>query len=310
MSNFFEKSVVYVVYLCCNSNRRVINIKLSYNKKAKDPIYYAQIGIRNGKKTTTRNVKSFGKHSELLKKTDDPLAYVKEEIKKMNEEHRLGKVEYKLTADFNEYLKKTDEEFSSSTQLNIGYFFIQYIINDLSLKNYFKIRSQERKITFDCYTIFRFLTYARILDPKSKFATWNTVKTYYEQPDFDYQHILRYMDLIAEDAEGYLTWLYKKSNQCVKRDTSVLYYDCTNYYFECEREDEEYVDEVTGEVLPGLRRYGVSKENRPNPIVQMGLFMDRNGIPITMSINPGNTNEQTTAIPLESEVLKWVKYFL
>ena len=279
-------------------------MKLSYNKKSKDPTYYAQVGIRNGKKTTTRNVRNFGKHSELLKITDDPLAYVKAEIEKMNEEQRVGKVSYELTADFNEYVKKTDETSSSSTWLNIGYFLIQNIFKDLSLKTYFRQRAKDRKYTFDCYTISRFLTYARILDPSSKHATWNKLETYYEKPGFDYQHILRFMDVLAEDPEGYLRWLYDNSNKCVKRDSSVLYYDCTNFYFECEREDEDYVDEVTGEIIHGFRQYGFSKEHRPNPIVEMGLFMDHDGIPITMCLHPGNTNEQTTAIPLESEVLK------
>ena len=90
-------------------------MKLFYDKRAKDPTYYAQQGIRNGKKTTTRNVRNFGKHSELLKITDDPLAYVKDEIQKMNEEYRVGKVTFNLTADFN-------DEASSSTWINIGYF--------------------------------------------------------------------------------------------------------------------------------------------------------------------------------------------
>ena len=91
-----------------------------------------------------------------------------------------------------------------------------------------------------------------------------------------------------------------------KRDSSVLYYDCTNFYFECEKEDDVVVDEVTGEIMAGLRKYGVSKEHRPNPIVEMGLFMDKNGIPISMCIHPGNTSEQLTAVPLEKEILKMI----
>ena len=96
-------------------------MKLFYNKNSKDPIYYAQIGIRNGKKVTTRNVKRFGKHSELLEITDDPLSYVKEEIRKMNEEYRVGKVEYTISTNYNERVEQTDDEASSSTGLNIGY---------------------------------------------------------------------------------------------------------------------------------------------------------------------------------------------
>ena len=279
-------------------------MKLFYNKNSKDPIYYAQQGIRNGEKTTTRNVKKFGKHSELLKITDDPLTYVKEEIQKMNEEYRSGKVNFTLSADFNERVPHTQDTASSSTWLNIGYFFLQDILKDLKLKDFFREKTLGRKTTFDCYTIHRFLTYARILDPLSKFATWHRLDTYYEKPDFDYQHILRFMDLLEENYDDYLAWLYRQSNSIVKRDTSVLYYDCSNFYFECEQADEEIVDEVTGEVVRGMRQYGISKEHRPNPIVEMGLFMDSRGIPITMCLHPGNTGEQLTAIPLEQEILK------
>ncbi len=279
-------------------------MKLYFDKRLKDPTYYAQQGFRNGKKTTTRNVKNFGKHSELLKITDDPEAYVREEIRKMNEEYRVGRVSYTLTADFNERVAHTDNKTSSPTWSNIGYFFLQDIMKGLNLKEFFKQKTMDRKITFDCYTISRFLTYARILDPGSKLDTWNHLDSYYEKPDFDYQHILRFMDLLDENYDDYLAWLYQNSNSVVKRDSSVLYYDCTNFYFESEQPDEDVVDEVTGEVIHGLRKYGVSKEHRPNPIVEMGLFMDKNGIPITMCLHPGNTSEQVTAIPLEKEVLK------
>ncbi len=279
-------------------------MKLYYDKRLKDPTYYAQQGIRNGKKTTTRNIKKFGKHSELLKITDDPLSYAKEEIRKMNEEYRVGRVSFQLTADFNEKVSHTLEEASSVTWVNIGYFFLQHMMEGLRLREFFRKITLGRKVTFDCFTISRFLTYARILDPCSKYAVWNRLSSYYEQPDFDYQHILRFMDLLADNYNNYLAWLYKNSSSIVKRDTSVLYYDCTNFYFESEQPDEDVVDEVTGEVIHGLRKYGMSKEHRPNPIVEMGLFMDGRGIPITMSLHPGNTNEQLTAVPLEEEVVK------
>ena len=278
-------------------------MKLFYNKNSKDPIYYAQQGIRNGTKTTTRNVRKFGKHSELLKITDDPLAYVKEELRKMNEEYRVGKVDFAISADFNERVKHSSDTASSSNWLNIGYFFLQAFLGKLRLQDFFREKTDGRRITFDCYTIHRFLTYARILDPLSKYAIWHKLDSYYEKPGFDYQHILRFMDLLEENYDDYLAWLYRQSNTIAKRDTSVLYYDCTNFYFECEQEDEDIVDEVTGEVMKGLRQYDRCKEHRPNPIVEMGLFMDSQGIPITMCLHPGSTSEQLTAVPLEKEVL-------
>lgn len=279
-------------------------MKLYYDKRLKDPTYYAQHGIRNGKKTTTRNVRNFGKHSELLKITVDPLAYVNEELKKMNEEYRIGKLEINFTVDFNEKVKKTTCEASASEYKNIGYFILQYIMKGLNLKKFFMQNILDRKVTYDSFTILRFLIYARILYPGSKLLTWSKLEDYYEQPEFDYQHILRFMDLLEEHYDDYLSWLYKNSNSILKRDSSVIYYDCTNFYCECEQPDEDVVDEVTGEVIEGLRKFGVSKEHRPNPIVEMGLFMDKQGIPITMGIHPGNTSEQVTAIPLEKEVVK------
>lgn len=279
-------------------------MKIYFDKRLKDPTYYGQQGFRNGKKVTSKNIINFGKHSELLKITDDPEAYVREEIRKWNEEYRSGRVEYTLSADFNQRVPHTDNPSSSSVWLNIGYFFLQNLMKGLRLKDFFRQKTEGRKITFDCYTISRFLTYARILDPLSKYATWHKLDTYYEQPDFDYQHILRFMDLLEENYDDYLAWLFKHSNTIVKRETSVLYYDCSNFYFESERPDEDVIDEVTGEILKGMRQYGFSKEHRPNPIVEMGLFMDSRGIPITMCLHPGNTSEQLTAIPLERDVMK------
>ena len=303
MSNFFILDVVCVVCIWYN-HIGVPVMKLYFDKRAKDPTYYAQQGIRNGKKTTTRNVRNFGKHSELLKITDDPLAYVKEEIKKMNEEYRVGRVEYDFKADFNERVESTEDEASMSKDLNIGYFFLQEVMQHLQLRDFFAEATNRNKYRFDPYTILRFLTYDRILDPGSKLHTWEQLEKYYEQPSFGYHQILRCMDILSDNYDGYLRWLYENSDSVVKRDSSVLYYDCTNFYFECEKEDETVVDEVTGEIMQGLRKYGVSKEHRPNPIVEMGLFMDRNGIPISMCLHPGNTNEQTTAIPLEKEIIK------
>lgn len=279
-------------------------MKLWYDKRVADPIYYAQQGVRNGKKVSSKNVKRIGKHSELLKITDDPLAYAQAEIARMNEEYRVGRVQFDLKCDFNERVKKTERESSRSTAVNTGYFFLQNIMGQLKLKEFFSQITSDRKMTYSCYDINRFLTYARILDPRSKYGTWDHLDTYYEKPDFSYHHIIRFMDVLEEHYDEYLTWLYQQSNNVVPRQTSVMYYDCTNFYFETEREDEEVIDPVTGEIMKGLRQYGVSKEHRPNPIVEMGLFMDQRGIPVSMCLHPGNTSEQLTAVPLERDIVK------
>ena len=106
--------------------------------------------------------------------------------------------------------------------------------------------------------------------PASKLHTWEHLDKYYEKPYFDYHQILRCMDLLNDSYDEYPRWTFDRSNTVANRDTSVLYYDCTNFYFECEKEGDNVIDEVTGEVMSGLRKYGVSKEHRPNPIVEMG----------------------------------------
>jgi len=282
-------------------------MKLSYDRKSKDPTYFIQIGIRNGKKTTTKNIKRIGKHSELLLITSDPLAYAKDQVIKFNQEYKEGKVDMSFKVDFNEKLSATTIIASNSTLLNVGYFILQKIYQDLGLKNFFADLQSSSKITFDCDTINRFLSFARILDPKSKLGTFDRLGSYYEKPSFEYHQLLRFMDLLEENYDSYLECLFLNSNNIIKRNTAVCYFDCTNYYFESEDEDDEYLDEVTGEILKGLRRYGPSKEHRPNPIVQMGLFMDGNGIPISMCINSGSDNEQKCAIPLEEKITKMFK---
>ena len=280
------------------------SMKLYYDKRLKDPTYYIQQGFRNGKKTTTKNIKRLGKHSELLLITDDPLEYAKNEVKKMNEEYRSGRSEFIVTMDFNERIPSTDSPCSNSTSLNIGYLYLKDIYAKLNLSDFFKSVSSERKITYDCNKICQFLTYARILDPASKYGTYDKLDTYYEKPQVEYQHMIRFLDILDRNSDKYLKHLFDNSENIVKRDTSVMYYDCTNYFFEAEKPDEEIIDEVTGEIILGLRQFGISKENKTSPIVEMGLIMDSRGIPISMCIHPGNTNEQLTAVPLEKEVIK------
>lgn len=280
------------------------SMKLYYDKRLKDPTYYIQQGFRNGKKTTTKNIKRLGKHSELLLITDNPLEYAKNEVKKMNEEYRSGRSEFIVTMDFNERIPSADSPCSNSTSLNIGYLYLKDIYAKLNLSDFFKSVSSDRKITYDCNKICQFLTYARILDPASKYGTYDKLDTYYEKPQVEYQHMIRFLDILDRNSDKYLKHLFDNSENIVKRDTSVMYYDCTNYFFETEKPDEEIVDEVTGEIILGLRQFGISKENKTSPIVEMGLIMDSRGIPISMCIHPGNTNEQLTAVPLEKEVIK------
>ena len=134
------------------------------------------------------------------------------------------------------------------------------------------------------------LLYNRIIFPSSKLATYNLSKKFIEQPNFELQHIYRALEVIAKENDFVQSELYKNSLKYSKRNTGILYYDCTNYFFEIEQEE-------------CLKQYGPSKEHRPNPIVQMGLFMDGDGIPLAFNITSGNTNEQTTLTPTEKKIL-------
>ncbi|VDN47998.1 transposase (fragment) [Petrocella atlantisensis] len=135
------------------------------------------------------------------------------------------------------------------------------------------------------------MIYGRILFPSSKLCTFESSKRLLEQPNFELQNIYRSLEVIAKESDFIQSQLYKNSLAVSKRNDRILYYDCTNYFFEIEQED-------------GLKQYGPSKENRPNPIVEMGLFMDGDGIPLAFNIHSGNTNEQVTLKPLEKQIIE------
>ena len=282
-------------------------MKLNYDRKSKDPTYFIQIGFRNGKKTSTRNVSRIGKHSELLAQgIENPLSYARQKVAQANEQQKNGKVSMDVKIDFSEKVLASDAMSSVSTSLGIGYFFLQAVYNQLNIHDFFKHAVEETKITFDPNEINRFLTFARILSPRSKLGTYDHLDQYFEQPSFGYQHILRTMDILYSNYDAYISYLYEQSENIIKRDQSVCYFDCTNYYFETETEDS-IVDEVTGEILKGLRLSGPSKEHRPNPLVEMGLFIDAKGIPVSMCMAAGSDSEQTLAIPLEKKITQMFK---
>ena len=278
-------------------------IHLTYNKKVEDPIYYAQISVRHGKTVSSRTIKRIGKHSELLQITDDPLSYAQNEVANLDASYKEDiDTKMDIAVNFKQKVPATNNIASQSTARNIGYFYIQYILSQLQLKAYCAEIMKDRKAKYDAYGILRFISYARILHPASKLATCRNLSEYYEKPDISHQQVLRFMDVLSDHYNDYLEHLFVKSSRLVKRNTDICYYDCTNFYFEIEKEDEDYIDPVTGEIVSGLRKYGFSKEHRPNPIVGMGLFMDADGLPITMCLYSGANNEQITALPLEKQM--------
>ena len=243
-----------------------------------DAILYYAVSIRKGKKTTSKNVRRIGRLSELKKEYTDPIAHFRAEAKRLTDEGR-SESSFEIPANLMlDPMKKC--------RVMLGYIFPQSVYYSLGLDMVMRGIRNESKATYDFNRIMRDLIIGRVLSPLSKSSTYEKAFSFPEPPDYDLQHVYRSLSLMAKSFDLIEEKAFKGMKKYADVDTSVTYYDCTNFYFEIEEED-------------GFRTYGKSKENRPNPIVQMGLFLDRNGLPISMCINPGRTNEQKTMIPLE-----------
>lgn len=243
-----------------------------------DAILYYAVSIRKGKKTTSKNVRRIGRLSELKKEYTDPIAHFRAEAKRLTDE---GRSESSFEIPANLMLDPMKKR-----RVMLGYIFPQSVYYSLGLDMVMRGIRNESKATYDFNRIMRDLIIGRVLSPLSKSSTYEKAFSFPEPPDYDLQHVYRSLSLMAKSFDLIEGKAFKGMKKYADVDTSVTYYDCTNFYFEIEEED-------------GFRTYGKSKENRPNPIVQMGLFLDRNGLPISMCINPGRTNEQKTMIPLE-----------
>jgi transposase len=194
----------------------------------------------------------------------------------------------KVTVEFS---KAACIPLNQQRSFHAGYLFLQSLCTQLRLDKICRTIKGRHRFKYDLNAIFTDLVYARILSPASKLGSYDFCQTLLEAPKYSLQDVYRALSVISEESEFIQSELYKNSNYVHPRNNRILYYDCTNYYFEIEDEDD-------------FRRYGKSKENRPNPIVTMGLFMDADGIPLAFDIFPGNQNEQTTLKPLESKILQ------
>lgn len=242
---------------------------------------------KNGKRTTCiyENLGTLDK-IKLRAGDEDPLVWLDNYVKELNKKNKEEKIPIIIRKDPSKII---DKNLLSS--FNVGYLFLQDIYYKLNLDKICNKISDQHQFKFDLNDIMTKLIYSRILFPSSKLKMLELSKKFLEQPNFDYQHIERALPVICKNMDFIQSELYKNSNKYMERNNKILYYDCTNYFFEIEEES-------------GLKQYGKSKENRPNPIVQMGLFMDGNGIPLAFDITPGNTNEQTTLQPLEEKIIK------
>ena len=264
-------------------------MRLKITKTNSDTNYYVikDIKTHSGKRTTMIYEK-LGNEQDLLKKSngEDILKWIKKYIKDLNEKEKEHRNDILIKKSPSKIIPK-DKQFC----FNVGYVFLQDIYHSLRLNNICSEISDKYKFNYDLDNILSRLVYSRIIYPSSKLATFELSKKYIEQPNFELHDIYRALEVIAKETDFIQSELYKNSLKVSKRNTNILYYDCTNYFFEIEQES-------------GLRQYGPSKEHRPNPITQMGLFMDGDGIPLAFSITAGNTNEQTTLTPLEEKILE------
>jgi transposase len=262
-------------------------MRLSISKSPNAISYYVIKDCYINGKRTTKIVEKLGTHDDLLKKLDgkDPVEWAKDYINELNKKENKEKQEVIVKYSPIKQIPKDQQN-----SFNGGYLFLQQIYHELGFHNICKDISDRYDFSFNLDSILSRLVYGRIIFPSSKLATHKLSSRYIEQPDFDLQHIYRSLDVISKETDFIQSELYKNSLKVSKRNTGILYYDCTNYFFESEEES-------------GFRQYGMSKEHRPNPIVQMGLFMDGDGIPLAFTINKGNTNEQQTLKPLEKKIL-------
>lgn len=263
-------------------------MRLKITKTKSDTNYYIiKDVIKNGKRTT-EIFEKLGNIGQISKRSngEEPLVWVNKYIENLNCNLKQGNEQILIKKSTSFLLPKNVQ-----TTFNGGYIFLQKIYYALKLDKTCNQISKKYKFEYDLNSILSRLIYTRILEPCSKLSSLESAKKLIEQPNFELQHIYRALEVIAEQTDFIESEVYRNSLNLVERNTKILYYDCTNYFFETEQAE-------------GIKQYGVSKEHRPSPIVQMGLFMDGNGFPLAFCINPGNTNEQTTLKPLEKQIIE------
>ena len=263
-----------------------MRLKITKSKNAAS-LYVIKDVIRNGKRTT-KIVEKLGTLEELKKKlkNEDPIEWSKKYIKRLNDQEKINTRKIIIEKSQNKLIEREKQ-----TLYNCGYLFLEKIYYKLQLNNICEKISKKYQFKFDLNSILSNLIYTRIIEPSSKLSSFEASKKFIEQPNYELHDIYRALEVISKETEFIEAEVYKNSLDVVNRNTKILYYDCTNYFFEIEQAE-------------GLKQYGLSKENRPNPITQMGLFMDGDGFPLAFNVNSGNTNEQTTLKPLEKQIIK------
>lgn len=263
-------------------------MKVSISKSKNTTIYYLSRSVRVGNKTTTKTVEKIGTYDEIKKVCGDmdPLDWAKEYAAKRTAEEKAHKQDIIMRYSSSALIDKNVRR-----SCNADYLFLQDIHYSLGLDKICNSISEKYKFDYDLNDILSMLVYSRIIAPGSKLSSLENAQKFLEQPKCELHQVYRALEVIAKENDFFQAELYKNSQKVVNRKKEVLYYDCTNYYFEIENEDV-------------FRKYSVSKEHRPNPIVQMGMFMDADGIPLAFSVFDGNQNEQSSMSPLEQKIIK------
>ena len=264
-------------------------VSITGNKGNQD-VYIKQSYRKDNGKTSSRIYKKLGKYNTLLEQFSgnekELMNWAKKEAEKETLAYNQQKEKVSLSLS-----PLARIPFDEERVFNIGYLFLQKICSELRIDNICRNIRNHHKFTYDFHAILTDLIYTRILAPSSKLSSYKYCHSLLEPPKYSLQDLYRALSILAEESDFIQEELYKNSNFIHPRNSKILYYDCTNYYFEIEAEDD-------------IKKYGKSKEHRPNPIVTMGLFMDADGIPLAFDIFPGNQNEQLTLKPIEKKVIK------
>ena len=273
-------------------------MKLFIHKSKSNTILYMAKTYRNSEgKSTSKIIERLGTLDEVKEKANglDPIVWAKRYISEKTKEENEDNITY------SEKLVEGKDLSSEQKVFNLGHVFLRKIFEELELNKLCNQIKNKYNFEYNLSDILEDLICTRIMYPSSKYSSFEEAHRFLRQPKYHLHDVYRALDIIQKEKEFIEQWCYEKSlNIIPKRNTKVLYYDCTNYFFEIELEDEDNLD--TGK--KGLRKFGKNKENRPLPIVEMGLFIDGNGYPLAFNISSGNTNEQTTLRPLEKQIMK------
>ncbi len=268
-------------------------MKLTISKsKNAESFYITMSYINSDGKSTSKTIRKLGTLEDLSKELntdrDGVVAWAKEHVRLETEKYKKDKEAKTVLIPFH-----ADRllDYDQQKLFKGGYLFLQHIYYSLQIDKICRKIKSRHKFKYDLNAILSDLIFTRVLEPSSKRSSFTAAKDFLEPPSYELHDVYRSLSVLAEEMDFIQSEVYKNSSFVGKRNDRILYYDCTNYYFEIEQED-------------GEKKYGKSKEHRPNPIIQMGLFIDGDGLPLAFSLFPGNENEQTSLKPLEQKILQ------